>query len=57
MQLIDSHCHLDFPEFDRDRDELIEVCKQKGIKQFVVPGISCINWPRLQKLVSTHPEC
>ena len=57
MELIDSHCHLDFPEFDDDRAELIEACKLKNVTKFVVPGVSRVTWPRLQQVTSTHPEC
>ena len=57
MQLIDSHCHLDFPEFDNDRDELIESCKQQGITKFIVPGVTAATWQRLQQLVAIHEEC
>jgi len=31
MQLIDTHCHLDFPEFDHNREEAIERAKVKGV--------------------------
>ena len=31
MQLIDTHCHLDFPEFDQNRDEVIDRAKKKGV--------------------------
>ena len=31
MQLIDTHCHLDFPEFDQDRDEAVERAREKGV--------------------------
>ncbi|MGO2182064.1 TatD family hydrolase [Pseudoalteromonas nigrifaciens] len=40
MQFIDSHCHLDFTEFDSNRESLISECVAKGVEQFVVPGIS-----------------
>jgi len=57
MQLIDSHCHLDFPEFDRDRDELIESCKQQGITRLIVPGVTAATWQRLQQITACYTEC
>ncbi|HDY93586.1 MAG TPA: TatD family deoxyribonuclease, partial [Pseudoalteromonas sp.] len=36
MQFIDSHCHLDFSEFDLNRESLINECVAKGVNQFVV---------------------
>ena len=56
-ELVDSHCHLDFPAFDADRDELINECKSKSIGKFIVPGITRSTWPRLNKLSNLHPEC
>lgn len=28
-KLVDAHCHLDFKDFDKDRDEVIEDCQEK----------------------------
>jgi TatD DNase family protein len=36
--LIDTHCHLNFKDFDNDRAMIIGNAKKAGIKQFVVPG-------------------
>ncbi|MBB4120373.1 TatD family hydrolase [Martelella radicis] len=33
--LIDSHCHLDFPDFDAERDALIARAKDAGVGQMV----------------------
>lgn len=38
--LIDTHCHLDFPEFDRDRDEVIKRAKLAGVDYIVNIGSS-----------------
>jgi TatD DNase family protein len=40
MQLIDTHCHLDFPEFDHDRDEVIERAREKGVYAAINVGSS-----------------
>ncbi|MFH0827400.1 MAG: TatD family hydrolase [Candidatus Omnitrophota bacterium] len=39
-QLIDTHCHLDFPEFDADREEVIARAKEQGIEAMVNIGSS-----------------
>lgn len=31
MRLVDTHCHLDFPEFDSDREEVIKRARDAGI--------------------------
>lgn len=47
MRLVDSHCHLDFPIFDSDREEVLNACKQQGITDIIVPGVSKPTWQRL----------
>lgn len=37
---IDTHCHLDFPEFDNDRDEVIKRSKEDGIDFIINIGSS-----------------
>jgi len=36
--LIDTHCHLDFPQFDADRDLVIQRAKAAGISYFINIG-------------------
>ncbi len=38
--LVDTHCHLDFPEFDEDRDEVIRRAKSAGIGYIINIGSS-----------------
>ncbi|MFC1674512.1 TatD family hydrolase [Candidatus Omnitrophota bacterium] len=38
--LIDTHCHLDFPDFDRDREEVIARCREQGISHIINIGSS-----------------
>jgi len=40
MLLVDTHCHLDFPEFDHDRDEVIKRAKEQGIGYIINIGSS-----------------
>lgn len=35
---IDTHCHLNFSEFDDDRAMVVGNAKKAGVKQFIVPG-------------------
>ena len=38
--LIDTHCHLDFNDFDADRDAVIDRAKEKGIVKIINVGSS-----------------
>ncbi|SDH99532.1 TatD DNase family protein [Pseudomonas benzenivorans] len=51
MRLIDSHTHLDFPEFDADRAELLARSRALGVERLVVLGVYQGNWQRLWDLV------
>jgi len=41
---IDSHCHLDFPVFDHQRERILQICQQHKISALVVPGVSAEHW-------------
>ncbi|OGG49167.1 hypothetical protein A3G63_00890 [Candidatus Kaiserbacteria bacterium RIFCSPLOWO2_12_FULL_52_8] len=36
IKYVDTHCHLQFPEYDADREEIIEKMSEKGIVGIVV---------------------
>ena len=38
-EVIDSHCHLDFPKFNKDRHETIERARSSGVVQMINSGI------------------
>lgn len=37
--LTDTHCHLDFEWFDKDRDQVVERAREAGITRILNPGI------------------
>lgn len=47
MNLIDTHCHLDFPDFDEDRTEVLSTCRQLGIGNIIIPAVTRSNWLNL----------
>ncbi len=55
MQFTDSHCHLDFIEFDSSRQQLIAACHDANIQRFIVPGITAKRWSRVLQLCQEYP--
>lgn len=49
MHLVDSHCHLDAPEFDGDRDAMLARARAAGVAAMVVPAITAASWPALRQ--------
>lgn len=47
MRLIDSHCHLDFPEFDADRADVLLRAMDSGVSDFILPGVTADRWDAL----------
>jgi len=56
MKLIDSHIHLDFNAFDKDRGVLINQARSAGISRFVVPATTRKSWPSIESLAQNYPD-
>ncbi len=54
--LIDTHCHLDFKDFDRDRREVVERAKAAGVG-FIINVGSSIEGTRRSLELSGQYEC
>lgn len=50
MRLIDTHTHLDFPEFDQDREAVVNAAATAGVARIVVLGVYRDNWQRVWDL-------
>ncbi|MFG6206461.1 TatD family hydrolase [Pseudomonas retamae] len=56
MELIDSHTHLDFPDFDADRSALLAESRALGVRRMVVLGVHSGNWQRVWDLVQSDAD-
>ncbi len=45
--MIDTHCHLDGPAFDADREAALARARAAGVTDVVVPGVEPGGWERL----------
>lgn len=54
--LIDTHCHLDFADFDAERDELIARAHASGVKQMVTISTRVRKLDTLLALTERYPS-
>ncbi len=54
MLFTDSHCHLDFPEFEDNLAILLSACAAKQIHRIIVPSIAPNNWQKVLTLVNNN---
>ncbi len=48
LELIDTHAHLDIPEFDEQRADLLAACRAGGMRGIVVPAVMRSSWDQLR---------
>ena len=56
MTWIDSHCHLDAPEFAPDRDTVRLVARQAGVGTCVIPAVEVANFESVRLLAHQHED-
>lgn len=54
--LIDSHCHLDFDEFEGDRDAALARAAAAGVEAFVTIGIRVRDFARVLAMAERYPN-
>jgi TatD DNase family protein len=66
MRWIDTHCHLDAPEFNPDRDGVVARARAAGVVQQVLPAVAVSNFEMVRALahrlglayaLGIHPLC
>jgi TatD DNase family protein len=50
MRWIDTHCHLDAPEFDPDRDAVLARAAAAGVALFVLPAVAAAQFEGVRAL-------
>lgn len=54
--LVDSHCHLDFPEFQGRESELLDAMKTNGVGAALIAGVTLERFPGVLALVERFPN-
>ena len=53
---VDSHCHLDFPEFAADLPQLLAAMREHGVTHALTIGVDLPAWPNVIALARAHPN-
>lgn len=56
MPWIDSHCHLDAPEFAADRDLVRQAARAAGVQSCVIPAVEAANFDTVRQLAHQHGD-
>lgn len=54
--IVDSHCHLDFPDFDAERDDVIARAHAAGVTRMVTICTKLKNLPQVQAIADAYPS-
>ena len=55
-QITDSHCHLDFPDFDDERDAIVARAHEAGVHRMVTICTRLRQEPRVRAIAEAHPS-
>lgn len=56
MHWIDTHCHLDAPEFSPDRDAVRARAHQAGVQRCVIPAVRAQDFDAVRQLAHAHQD-
>lgn len=56
MNIIDTHCHLDFPVLSDELESTLQHARLHQVTRFIVPAVNIENWSRVAQLAENHPE-
>jgi TatD DNase family protein len=56
MMLIDSHAHLEMPDFKRDLDAVIQRAKESGVEYIFTVGTEKKDWKRALEIADSYPS-
>jgi TatD DNase family protein len=56
LSLIDTHAHLDVPEFDADREAMLARARQAAVGAVICPAIGAVSGEAVARLASSYPD-
>jgi TatD DNase family protein len=55
--VIDTHCHLDAPEFGADTAAVLQRARTAGVQAQIIPAVAKSNWQAIATLCAQQPDC
>ncbi len=52
--LFDTHCHLNLPAFDADRQQVLQAARQAGVQHLLIPAVQRHGWENLLNLCASN---
>src|SRR6266853_7059112 len=56
MMLVDSHCHLDFPDFAEERDRIVDRAREAGIGTMLTIGTRLDQFAGVRAIAEAYPD-
>ena len=53
-KIVDSHCHLDFKDFDDDRDKIISNAKKTNVNYFLTISVNLEDFEKVRKVTQNY---
>ncbi|MBW0370368.1 TatD family hydrolase [Ensifer adhaerens] len=54
--LIDTHCHLDFPDFEAERDDIIARAREAGVEQMITISTRVKRFETILAIAEAYPN-
>jgi TatD DNase family protein len=54
--LVDSHCHLDFPELRAELPRVLDAMRENGVSHALCIGVDMEAWPGVHEIALAHPN-
>jgi TatD DNase family protein len=54
--LVDSHCHLDFPDFAAERDAIVERARERGIGRLLTISTKVYKFPEIRAIAESYED-
>ncbi|MEM8631087.1 MAG: TatD family hydrolase [Pseudomonadota bacterium] len=55
-EIVDSHCHLDFPDFDGEHAEILSRAAEAGVTRLVTICTRLRNEPQVRQIAESHAQ-